>query len=107
MDIEGKIASFVATSEQMLELAKVGEWEQIIQLESERRPQLEAFFISLSPEVRNQKSDQLRCAIEKLIALDQQIVAQGVEYKTEAVKAYQQSQSARHAAAAYQQNTKL
>ncbi len=101
------VSAFVTTTERMFELAKADEWDQIIHMESERRPQLEAFFVSLSPEIRDQYSNQLRHAIEQLIALDKQIVSLGAKSKSDAIKAFQQSQSARQAATAYQQNRKL
>lgn len=107
MDIEGKIASFIAISEQMLELAKAGAWEEVTSLESDRRPKLEKFFNSLDQSERNKNSEQLRQAIERILSLDEEIIALGQECKTEAAKYFQQSQSARKATAAYQDNTPL
>ncbi len=107
MKLEEKIASFIAVSEQMLELAKAEKWDDVTSLESDRRPELEFFFNSLDQVQRNNNSEQLRQAIERILSLDEEIIALGQEFKAEAIKLFQQSQASRKASAAYQENTTL
>jgi len=99
--------ALVNETQRMLEMATAGEWEEVAALEAARSPRLVAFFDSLDQDTREQHSDELRKAIERILDLDNKIVSLGEASKAEAVKSYQQNQSARKAAATYQENKKL
>ena len=107
MSIKDKLSSLVAMSEKMLELAKSGEWEKVTEIESQRSPQLEAFFNSLKPDELQNNSDLLRQVIEKILVIDNEVVALGVESKKGLVELFQKSNSSRQALSEYQKNTGL
>ncbi len=117
MDIENKhdhsvslvkaVSSFVATTETMFELAEQGEWEQLAEIESQRRPELEAFFNSLDSNDLQNNSELLRVSIEKILTLDNQIIALGAESKNKLAELMKQSNSTRQAMSEYQKNTVL
>ena len=100
--IQDSISALIVRTERMLEVAESGEWERVIALESERSSQMRSFFDSLSQELREQNSLHLRQAIEQIISLDSEIISFCEKSKNEAAKAFQESQSARQATAAYQ-----
>lgn len=107
MDIQERIATFVALSEQMLELAKSGDWEEVTRLESGRRPDLEAFLNSLDESARRSHTELLQQSIERILSIDNEIMALGHSFKEDALKSLQQNQVARKATAAYQKNKTL
>ena len=107
VNIVEKISSFVATTEMMLEKANQGEWEQLAEMETKRRPELEAFFNALDSNSLNDNAELLRQAIEKILELDQQIIALGVESKNNLAELMQKSNSTRQAMSEYQKNTTL
>jgi len=117
MDIENKpdhpvslvkaISSFVTTTETMLELAVQGEWEQLAEIESQRRPELEAFFNSLDSNDLQNNSELLRVSIGKILTLDKKIIALGAESKNKIAELMQQSNSTRQAMSEYKKNTAL
>jgi len=100
-------SSFVATTEMMLELGRQGEWEQLAEMEARRRPELEAFFNSLDSNDLRNNSELLKQSIEKILALDNQIIALGAASKSELAELMQKSNSSRHAMSEYQKNTTL
>jgi hypothetical protein len=101
------LAGLVHETERMLELASAGEWEEVAALEAARSPRLTGFFDSLDQDAREQHGDVLRRAIERILDLDSKIVSLGEASKAEAMESYQHNQSARKAAATYQENKKL
>lgn len=107
MDIQEKIAAFITTSEQMLELAKAGDWEEVTRLESDRRPALELFFNSLDESARKKYTELLQKSMERILSIDNEIMSLGQSFKVEALKSLQQNQVARKATAAYQENKTL
>ena len=107
MNIKDKLASLVTASEEMLELAKQGDWEKVTEIESRRRPELEHFFNSLSPEESQLHSDFLRQSIERILVVDDEIMAIGLESKNKLVEWIQKNSSSRQAMSEYQKNTML
>ena len=102
VSVEKKISSFVATTEMMLELAKQSEWEQLAEMESKRRPELETFFNSLNPNDLQANSELLRVSIGRILTLDNQIIALSAESKNRIAELMQQSNSTRQAMSEYQ-----
>jgi len=107
MDIKETISSFIVVSEQMLALAKNAEWEQLTEIESKRRPEIEAFFSSLDQEARQKNIPELKQAIEKILDIDNQIISLAKESRSHAVEAMKKNSSARKAMSEYQNNTGL
>jgi len=107
MNIKDKLAYLVTASEKMLELAKQDDWEKVTEIESERRPELERFFNSLSPEALQVNSALLRQSIERILAVDDEIMAIGLDSKNKLVELIQKNSSSRQAMSEYQKNTTL
>jgi hypothetical protein len=107
MDIKESVSAFIATTEQMLDLAKNAEWERLAEMESKRRPELEAFFNGLDQGDLQQNAEQLRQAIEQLLALDNQIIALANASKGEVAELMKKSNATRKAMSEYQSNTAL
>lgn len=103
----GDLSALVKKTEYMLKLAQAGEWEKVTDLESERRPRLEALFNSLDQSTREQSATQLQQGVERILGLDREIIALGQEVKAEAANSFRQSRSARRATAVYQKNDTL
>jgi len=107
MDIEKKLSSLLAMSEQMLDLAKNDEWEKVTEIEAQRSPELEGFFNSLSPQVSQAHSSLLKQSIKKILLVDNEIMAIGLESKNKLVELIQKNNSSRQAMSEYQRNTGL
>lgn len=102
-----ELAALVDVTEQMLGLAKAGDWQALAELEQQRGPRLEAFFAGLDESQRERYSPALRQTIEYIMGRDKQIMALGEATKTDALNSLRQSHSARQATAAYRDNDKL
>ncbi len=107
MNIEDKLSSLVAMSEELLELAKSGDWEELAELESQRSPELESFFNSLNPDEFQKSAELLKSSIEKIMGLDEQVVAIAAEYKKNIAELVKKNNSSRKAMSEYQNNTAL
>lgn len=107
MDIQEKVTVFIKLSEQMLTLAKAGDWEEVTRLESGRRPGLEEFFNSLDESSRNNHTELLQQAIERILNIDSEIMALGKSFKVDALNSLQKNQIVRKATAAYHENKAL
>ncbi len=107
MNIEDKLSSLVAMSEQLLELAKSGEWETLAEMESQRSPEIESFFKSLNPDAFQKNSELLKSSIDQIMGLDKQVVAIAAEYKKSLAELMKKSNSTRKAMSEYQNNTAL
>lgn len=107
MNIKKKIAYLVTASEKMLELAKQGDWEKVTEIESQRRPELECLFNSLSPETSQAHSALLRQSIERILVVDNEIMTIGLDSKNKLVELIQKNSSSRQAMSEYQKNTVL
>lgn len=103
-ETQQKIKSLTENSQAMLVLAKHGEWDDLIEMEAKRHPELEIFFNSLSNEVREQLVEELRLFVEGLLDIDQQIMALSGQAKIIAVGEIQHIQAADQAMKAYNDN---
>lgn len=97
----------IQASEKMLVLAQTGEWEQVAALEIERRQRLEELLGGLGQEQRERNAAQLRQVMERMLELDRQLIQLGQQARADAAQSLRQSQSARRATAAYEQNNTL
>ena len=97
-----ELESLLSITQTMFTAAKSDDWEQVIARESDRRSKIEAFFSSFQPE---NTPEQLRPAIEKLIAMDNEIVVLCQAMKDKISKSMKELNAGRQATSAYQKNT--
>ena len=97
--------SLIAASEIMLETAKMGDWDQVVHLEAERRSRVDHLFAN--PDLQDIDAHRLCSFIEHLIQLDQNITLLGQATRDEVADKLGEMNAARHAASAYQSNKSL
>ncbi len=95
----------VSLSERMLALAKAGEWQQLTELESKRRPLLEAFFSAWNNESADpQGVAAVRSFIKSLQTLDGEILGLAKQGKEQTADELSQLRKGREAASSYLKN---
>jgi len=94
--------AIVDASQQMQTLASEQRWDEVILLETQRRSELEKFF---SQPVTADEVTYVAEGIQKILTLDQEIMARGNEARADAGKHLSAVHQGRRAEAAYHENS--
>ena len=102
---EELLSLIVSLSQKMLNAAKEGEWDRVVELEGQRSPQLETLLAKLTIADQTQAiSDFLHQAITSIIASDKEVAMLAVAHKDVLSQEVRDLGSSRKAVNAYLDN---
>ncbi|MGE0080912.1 MAG: flagellar protein FliT [Thiohalomonadaceae bacterium] len=96
-----ELAALVALSEQMLERARCGEWDEVPTMAAQRRKGLEAFFASSNAQ---EDSGFVTSALESILRFDHELIALATASREEAAAKLREIHQGRRAQTAYDSN---
>jgi Flagellar protein FliT len=101
-ELQTALEAIVTDSERMLQAAREGRWDHVLELENERELRMKSFFNTIENGVS--VGVNVRTAIERVVAMDRQISVLCEDAKAEVVNSLRDIRNSRSAAAAYLKN---